>query len=69
MNVADLIGKNIKFIILGQYQESLTPELYMKGTLVGVDQAVYLIESEANEKGKKQTFCVPMSQCLLSTTD
>ena len=49
MNVIDLVGKNVRFLILGQYQESLTPELYMKGRLVGVDQAVYIIETDNQE--------------------
>ncbi|SIM44393.1 hypothetical protein CSP5_0490 [Cuniculiplasma divulgatum] len=69
MNVIDLVGKNVRFLILGQYQESLTPELYMKGRLVGVDQAVYIIETDNQDKSGKQTICVPMSQCIVSTTD
>jgi hypothetical protein len=69
MNVIDLVGKNVRFLILGQYQESLTPELYMRGKLIGVDQAVYIIETESPDQSTKQTICVPMSQCIISTTN
>ena len=69
MNVIDLVGRNVKFLILGQYQESLTPELYIRGKLIGVDQSVYIIETENTDQSKKQIICVPMMQCVISTTD
>lgn len=69
MNVIDLVGRNVKFLILGQYQESLTPELYIRGKLIGVDQSVYIIETENTDQSRKQIICVPMMQCIISTTD
>jgi hypothetical protein len=66
MNLIDLVGKNIKLLILGQYQESLSPELYMKGKLIGVDQSIYLIETDG-PNGEKRVLCVPLTQCILST--
>lgn len=66
MNLNDLVGKEVRALILGQYQESLTPELYFKGTLVGIDQSIYIIETE-DDSGKKRNACIPIMQCVLST--
>ena len=64
MNLNDLIGHEVNAIILGQYQESLTPELYINGILVGIDQGAYIVKSMDNAK-EKYTL-IPIGQCLMT---
>ncbi|GGM68488.1 hypothetical protein GCM10007108_03260 [Thermogymnomonas acidicola] len=61
MNVSDLIGRRVRALILGQYQESLTPEMYFRGTLVGFDQGIFMIRNEE----QRVVTCIPSGQCLL----
>ncbi|MCL4334679.1 MAG: hypothetical protein M1402_01080 [Candidatus Thermoplasmatota archaeon] len=65
MNLTDLIGSEITALILGQYQESLTPELYIHGVLRGIDQSAYIIESMDARSPNKITV-IPIGQCVLS---
>lgn len=65
MNLNDLIGSEITALILGQYQESLTPELYIRGILRGIDQSAYIIESTDGSSANRITV-IPVGQCVLS---
>ena len=64
MNLNDLIGHEVNAIILGQYEESLTPELYINGILVGIEQGVYIVKSKDSTQ-EKYTL-IPMGQCLIT---
>lgn len=67
MNLSDLVGHEVNALIIGQFQESLTPELYVNGVLAGIDQGVYIIKSKG-ALPEKYTM-IPVGQCLMTLSD
>jgi len=64
MNLNDLVGHEVNALIIGQFQESLTPELYINGILVGIDQGVYIIKTKENTP--ERYTLIPVGQCLMT---
>ena len=65
--ISDYYGKKVKVWLLGQSQLNVTPGITTEGTLIGMDQGVYIIRTSKNDG--RETVLIPVSQCRISVIE
>lgn len=68
--IENFIGKKITVWLLGQSQLNISPGLVTHGTLIGIDQGLYIVKREDDSgNATGETVMIPMGQCRVSFTD
>lgn len=62
--ISDFIGKRVTVWLLGQSQLSISPGLKTDGTLMGVDQGIYIIKLDKEDLD--EILLIPVGQCRLA---